>query len=366
MSAASPPPGGDRTALLASAVSFLRDPSTASSPLAQRIAFLESKGLTQPEIQGALAQAQGSSGGGAGPVVPGGGVGARPYGGGYGAPGYGYGGGMREYEKDWRDWFIMGVVGGGVGWLAVKLAQKFLLPSLQPPSETDLEASQRALEAKYDEAALVLKALQENTDAIAASLDEQKAQVEKELEEVKKAVEEVREGERKRDEWAKKVESQVEEMAKGLPNLLDKQTSSQTQSLADLQAELKSLKSLLIARRPVVPSPSGSPATTPGAGAGAGTGTGTSHLPFGIKPPGLPSWQLKGSSAAASAASPPAASSTATSASGSGGGYNVPNSAPVVEEKKSEDTSASGVLVEKPAGADGEAKEEEKRTEEGK
>lgn len=29
----------------------------------------------------------------------------------------------REFERDWRDYFIMSVVGGGVGWLAVKLAQ---------------------------------------------------------------------------------------------------------------------------------------------------------------------------------------------------------------------------------------------------
>jgi len=94
-----------RAPLIASAVSFLRDPSTASSPLAQRIGFLESKGLTPAEIEQALAQANSS----AGPV------------GAYGGPQ-----GMRmqrEYERDWRDWFIMAVVGGTVGYVAVKLAQ---------------------------------------------------------------------------------------------------------------------------------------------------------------------------------------------------------------------------------------------------
>lgn len=30
---------------------------------------------------------------------------------------------QREYERDWRDWFIMAVVGGTVGYVAVKLAQ---------------------------------------------------------------------------------------------------------------------------------------------------------------------------------------------------------------------------------------------------
>ena len=97
--------------------------------------------------------------------------------------------------------------------------QKFLVPHLQPPTETDLEASQRALEAKYDEAASLLKTLQESTDAVATSLDEQRADIDKELQEVRDAVAEMREGEKKRDEWAKNIGRQVDEMAKSLPGV---------------------------------------------------------------------------------------------------------------------------------------------------
>ncbi|BGP35288.1 peroxisomal membrane protein pex14 [Rhodotorula toruloides] len=346
-------PTADRSALLASAVSFLRDPQTASSPLAQRIAFLESKGLTQPEIQIALQQANGAApggGGGAPALVPRGayGTGAGPAG-----P---YGAQMAEYQRDWRDWFIMGVVGGGIGWLAVKLAQKFLVPHLQPPTETDLEASQRALEAKYDEAAELLKTLQESTDAVASSLDEQRREIEKELEEVREAVKEMREGEKKRDEWAKNVGKQVDEMVKSLPSLLDKQASAQTSSLNDLQTELKSLKSLLIARRPTAPTaptPSpGSPATTPGLANSITSVTGGSSVPFNIKPPGLPAWQLKGSSASAN----PAGGSSAPAPST--GGYSVPDASTAAGEKD-KDPSASGILVEKPDATEGATEGEE-------
>ncbi|BGP20025.1 hypothetical protein JCM10213_000593 [Rhodosporidiobolus nylandii] len=339
-SPAAPAAGGDRSALVASAVSFLRDPSASSSPLTQRIAFLESKGLTQAEIQHALSTASLSDGA----------AGVRGYPpAGYGAYG-GYGGQRNEYEKDWRDWFVMGVVGGGVAWLGVKLAQKFLLPSLRPPSETDLEASQRALEAKYDEAALLLNTLQESTDAVAASLDEQKSSVEKELDEVRKAVADMREGERKRDEWARKVEEQVADMARSLPSLLDKQSTSTATSLSDLQTELKSLKSLLIARRPPPSfSPSSSPSITPS--------TSASSLPFSIKPPGLPAWQLKGSSAA------PAAAPAATSPGGSVGGYVVPSGADDKDQQKEpekrDEVSQSGVLVEKPKEEEGKKEGEE-------
>jgi len=97
--------------------------------------------------------------------------------------------------------------------------QKFIVPHLQPPDETDLEAAQKALEAKYDEASELLKNLQVSTDSLAASLDEQKAAVEKELVEVRKGVEEMREGEKRREEWSKKVGEQVDEVVKGLPNV---------------------------------------------------------------------------------------------------------------------------------------------------
>ncbi|GAA5979380.1 hypothetical protein JCM11641_005018 [Rhodosporidiobolus odoratus] len=329
----SPSNPGDPSALLSSAISFLRDPSTSTSPLAQRIQFLESKGLNQQEIQQALAQAQAPS---FSPVLP-----SRPAGGAYpaqpGHGGYAGYGQAREYEKDWRDWFVMGVVGGGVGWLAVKLAQKFLLPSLQPPSESDLEASQRALEAKYDEASALLRTLQESTDAVAASLDEQKESVEKELDEVKKAVAEMREGERRRDEWAKKVEAQVEDMARSLPGLLDKQHSTSSASLNELQTELKSLKSLLLARRLTPGSPSFSGSASPAASPSA------SSLPFNIKPPGLPAWQMKGNSAAPT--------TTAATSTGGSVGYAAPDASKEdgkTGEGAEKDTSASGVLVERP------------------
>lgn len=93
------------------------------------------------------------------------------------------------------------------------------MPHLQPPTETDLEASQKALEAKYDEAAALLQTLQESTDAVATSLDEQRSEIDKEIEQVREAVREMREGEKKRDEWAQNIGRQVDEMARSLPGV---------------------------------------------------------------------------------------------------------------------------------------------------
>lgn len=236
--------------------------------------------------------------------------------------------------------------------------QKFLLPHLQPPTETALLASQQALEAKYDEAAALLTTLQTSTDGLVASVESQRSAVEVELVEVRKAVEEMKEGERARDEWARRVREQVDEVVKSLPavrtpplcshepaltrsatmQMLEKQSQSSSQSLTDLQTELKSLKSLLIARRPnSVPTPSSpTPSVSvpvPYLTATAPEGTlppPTRTSSFTARPPGIPSWQLKG-------ATPVVAPAPVV----------VP--APAVEAvaAASEDTSASGVLVQK-------------------
>lgn len=51
--------------------------------------------------------------------------------------------------------------------------QKYLLPALKPPSESELTAAQEALTAKYDEAAAILASLQEETSEIKQSLGDQ-------------------------------------------------------------------------------------------------------------------------------------------------------------------------------------------------
>ncbi|KAL8283952.1 hypothetical protein RQP46_005065 [Phenoliferia psychrophenolica] len=358
-----------RTALLSSAVSFLRDPSTSSSPLAQRIAFLESKGLSPQEIELAMASASSSApntnNNGSGPAM-----------GSYPRRGFGQGGSADEFDRDWRDWFIMAVVGGGVGWVAVKLAQKFLLPHLQPPNESDLEAAQKALEAKYDEAAELLKHLQTSTDSLTVSLDEQKAVVEADLVEVRKAVAEMREGEKRREEWAKGVGEQVDDVLKSLPGMLEKQASIQAQSLTDLQTELKSLKSLLIARRPAT-SPSTASLPPYGTAALPSTSTAETASPprpaFSPRTPGIPAWQLKSSATSLATATPtppaPAASPAPTTIGG--GMYNAPPAttpAPVVAASEPapvvEDTSASGILVEKEDAAPSAASNEPVKAEE--
>jgi len=121
-----------REDLVSSALTFLSDPKVQSSPLAKRLAFLESKGLNQEEITEVLNRlnnpataAAGTSASTGAPPVPQ-----------YGGHGNPYGAPPEVPGRDWRDWFIMAVVTSGVSYGLYTLA-KVRVPL--PTTATSLE-----------------------------------------------------------------------------------------------------------------------------------------------------------------------------------------------------------------------------------
>lgn len=228
--------------MIQSAVSFLSDPKIQSSSIAQRIAFLESKGLNSQEIDEALRQvgmAQTQQQQQQQAIHPS--QQTRYYPPGTYAP-------PQQPTRDWRDWFIMAVVTGTVGYGVIALARKYLFPHLQPPNQTILESDRDALTAKYDEVAAMLSQLDAEQKAIKTGLEEQRSSVDAELKKVEAAMEEVRLGEKQRKEEMDRVRNEVETIKREMPKLFESSSQNTSSSLADLQTELKSLRSLLVSR----------------------------------------------------------------------------------------------------------------------
>lgn len=302
--------GGVRPDMVASAISFLADPKVQSASMSQRVSFLESKGLRPQEIDEAIHQAGSSNAVGpsnysayaAGPAQP-------YYGPQYGPQGYAA---AQQQGRDWRDWFIMAVVSGTIGYGVISLAKKYLMPHLQPPNANVLEADLDSLTAKYDEVASQLQALDAQTLAVKQGLDEQKADVEKSIKEVEDCVKAVRDNEKRRDGELDQIKDDVEAIRKELGSLFEKSKQAQTNSLSDLQSELKSLKSLFVSRGGMgggangangSASTAGSTARPYRVGYGAGSygspavGTPTGEVtPPQLPKPSIPAWQLAGAS----------------------------------------------------------------------
>ncbi|KAL7285178.1 hypothetical protein ACG7TL_000271 [Trametes sanguinea] len=270
----------DRQELMRNAVAFLSDPKAQASPLAQRVQFLEAKGLTAPEIEEAIRQAamtQNVSRAAPQPYPP------TQYGPVYGPIPYGP---MppQSQQWDWRDYFITAVVSGTVAYGAIALFRKYVSPHLKPPSATAYEEDKDAMNAQFDAAEALLKEIQAETAAVRAAVEEQNERVIRVTEDVENAVKDMREGEvRTRDEM-REIRDEVNAVRELLPKMIEKTKESQNQSLAELQQELKSLKALLLSRGP-----------------GVSTGPSTPILPG---KPSIPAWQLASGPPASSMSTP--------------------------------------------------------------
>ncbi|OCH95795.1 hypothetical protein OBBRIDRAFT_816376 [Obba rivulosa] len=290
----------ERQELLRNAVEFLVDPKTQPSPLAQRVQFLEAKGLSGAEIEEAMRQAASKQ-----PVAR---PAPQPYGPAPYAPVYGpapYIAQPPQGQWDWRDYFITGVVSGTVAYGAVALFRKYVLPHLQPPSSTAYEADRDALTAQFDAAEALLKEIQAETAAVRTAVEEQNEKVAKVTHDVEEVVKEMREGEAQTRDEMREIRDEVNNVREMLPKMIEKNKESQTESLAELQQELKSLKALLLSRGP-----------------STGSGFSTPVLP---PKPSIPSWQLAGNSSYGMSSVPITPDPVAT-----------PSSAPVINGKGKE------------------------------
>ncbi|CAO1612788.1 unnamed protein product [Parajaminaea phylloscopi] len=355
-----------RQEMISSAISFLQDPKVASSSVAQRIAFLESKGLTSGEIDEAL----GRSG-----VVGGNGPGApppqqhqqpyayaqasqQPYG-----PRALYPPHMAQQQagpsRDWRDWFIMAVVSGTIGYGVVALARKYLFPHLQPPNQTILESDRDALTAKYDEVAATLAELDAETRAVKEGLEQQKSAIDAELKQVESALEQLRSGERARKEEMERVGREVDAMKRELPKMFESSSASTATTLTELQNELKSLRSLLVSRTAINSNGTGGAGTAVGAGGANGVangsrpGTGFSSPrtgnasppppPLGVgqsgSKPSIPAWQLAASEGEAAGSN---SNSTTTTTSSSANASSSDSKTDKLSSSSSSETTKEG------------------------
>ncbi|OXG12563.1 peroxin-14 [Cryptococcus neoformans Ze90-1] len=325
----------DRVQLIQNAILFLNDPKTQNSSLTSRVQFLESKGLTEKEIEQAIREAGDAGTAGVvgegeverervGPSSAYGRPPERPR---VPAPNYGYGYTYAPPEppkRDWRDLFIMAMVSGGVVYGLTALTRKYLLPHLRPPSTTAFQSTSSELTSKYDEAARLLHELTEETNKVQMSIEEDREKVNQVVEEVEIAVKGLKAGEERWRDEMRDMRGEVESLKELVPRMIEKHMQSQSSALADLQSEIRSLKTLLASRSqlPATGSVAGSGSESR-SGAGSPAPTPTAAAANALLGPraggkaGIPAWQM--------APPPPPTSTThtssnSTSTNGSGSG----------------------------------------------
>ncbi|KAF9980348.1 peroxisomal membrane protein pex14 [Modicella reniformis] len=264
---------GIREDILTSAVKFLQDPKVQASALGKKVAFLESKGLTSEEIEEAMRRANGTSSTtttAASATTAASGVPGAPPGSTAMVPAGQYGpyGPQQQVmmappplppKYDWKDMFIAAVVAGGFSYGLWQIAKKVVGPKLQWPSQEDLELDKKKLDEQFEEIEKSLTEVKDGTTTVAKNVEDQTAHVKESLEGMSGVLDSMKINDDKREQELSGLKTDIENIKTMIPQLMEKNKESQGNVLNELQAEIKSLKSLLLNRRAPGPGTPGSP-----------------------------------------------------------------------------------------------------------
>lgn len=154
----------DRKQLFDSAVSFLSDHSVKNAPLTKKVEFLQSKGLTQEEVELALKESQKS------PQDSG--LTYREL-----------SGASREeplYEavppplpkRDWKDYFIMATATAGLFYGVYEVARRYVIPNILPESKSKLEQDKEEIQSYFEKVDKVLEAIEQEQEKVRNSDNE--------------------------------------------------------------------------------------------------------------------------------------------------------------------------------------------------
>jgi len=242
-----------REELVASAVTFLRDPSVAASPIEKRIEFLKSKNLTQEEIDVSLGRAAED------PSQP-----ASPQNGFYPPPATYRGPPQGQYgnypynpygqfpqappeppKRDWRDWFIMATVVGGAGYGLWVLADRYVKPLIAPPTPPQLEQDKPAIDEQFNKAFALLDTLSQDTESLKKAEEQRTQRLDSAITDIESIISELKAANTKREDDSRRMEAEIKTMKDSLPRSIDNVRDASERQLKELSAELGSLKLLM-------------------------------------------------------------------------------------------------------------------------
>ncbi|KAM0512553.1 hypothetical protein ACHAPE_008730 [Trichoderma viride] len=239
-----------REEIVASAAQFLQDPSVAASSIDNKISFLRTKNLTQEEIDAALARAGGNSAVAATAPYPS----APPP---QGAPQQYY----QPYpqyaawqppaavpKRDWRDWFIMATVVGGVSYGLFSLGKRYVYPLVAPPTPEKLEQDKKSIEEQFDKAFSLVEQLSKDTEALKDAEKQRTEKLDITLADIETIMTELKAANRRREDDAQRIRDEVQGLKDAIPRAMNNQKEQTDNRLVEINTELTSLKTLVSQR----------------------------------------------------------------------------------------------------------------------
>ncbi|KAJ3325417.1 peroxisomal membrane protein pex14 [Boothiomyces sp. JEL0866] len=245
----------DRQELINSAIRFLSDPKVQEAPLDKRISFLESKGLTKAEIDTALSQVKTTDP----PPLP-----NKPQ-----------TIVVQQQPTSWKD-ITLGLLGiAGVGYGAVYLAKHYLSPYLNFQTAEKVQADTDEIQKQLQGSQKLIESANQQTKDIIAGMESHAKEVSSSLAEMSGLLTTLMNADKEKQQEIDVIKVELKELKETFPILVEKTREGQKVVLEEVQAEIKSLKNLLLNKsiKDIVPGAAESPT-------------------FSFGKPAIPAWQL--------------------------------------------------------------------------
>lgn len=248
------PPAPMNEDLINSAVSFLKDPNVALSPLNKKVEFLETKGLNEHEIEEALKRANNASSSSStsttvtpstsqpqqpqqpqqanGPPVP------YDY----------YGMAPQPPERTWKDYFIMATATAGVTYGLYQVVSRYLIPSIIPPLQSRIDADKEAIDEEFIKIDKVLEQLGSEQKEIKDANESKLKEIDVVIDNINDFLSKYNKDKLKFDDDLRLMKLEVDNLKNSVEKNMKLTKDNLQDELAEITEELGSLKNLIKAR----------------------------------------------------------------------------------------------------------------------
>lgn len=142
----------------------------------------------------------------------------------------------------------MATVVGGVSYGLFSLGKRYIYPLVAPPTPDRLEQDKKSIDEQFERTFTLVEQLAQDTEALKAAEQERTERLDTALGELESVLTELKSANRRRDDEAQRVRDDVQGLKDAVPRALNNQKDLTDTRLREVNAELKSLKTLITQR----------------------------------------------------------------------------------------------------------------------
>lgn len=126
--------------------------------------------------------------------------------------------------------------------------KRYIYPLVAPPTPDRLETDKKSIDEQFEKTFALVEQLAKDTEALKAAEQERTERLDTALGELEAVINDLKSANRRRDDEAQRVREDVQNLKESIPRAMNNQKDLTDNRLREVNAELKSLKTLIAQR----------------------------------------------------------------------------------------------------------------------